>query len=95
MMNIFDKEFADVYPEILETFKVTTTKNDRGDKVYEIFTVPTQHFYVKNLHELTEDEFLKHIDTESWFNRNLVERKINGIRKKILEEILNENTNEL
>ena len=94
-MNIFDKEFEIDYPEIFEKFKITTTKNDRGEKVFEIFTIPTQHFYVHSLNELTEEKLLKHIDTDNWFNENLFERKINGLRKVKLEKILNEENNNL
>jgi len=93
-MNILDKEFAEIYPEIVDTFKIESKPYcDKGK--YTVFTVPTQHFPIDSLDELTEETFLKHINEFSWFNRNLVERKINGIRKITLEKILNENKKEL
>ena len=67
-----------------------------GKGRYTIFTLPTQHFGIDSLNELTEERILNEINVESWTgaNRKFAERKINGLRKVKLEKILNQNNND-
>lgn len=86
-MTIFDKEFEEMYPEILETLKIICEPY-AGKGKFTIFTTKTQHFGVDHLSELTEENILNHIHTGSWFNKNYEEKKQNSLRRIRLEKIL-------
>ncbi len=68
-MKIFSKKFAKRYPEIIEHLSI-----DFENGKINIFSIPTQHFTVNSLDELTEEQFLLRI-----LNRNFPweEKKVN------------------
>ena len=62
-LQLFDAKFAKKYPEIVTSLSIGS--KICGDKImFQVFSVPTQHFMVNSLDELTEEKFLLETDRE-------------------------------
>lgn len=87
-MMIFDKEFTEMYPEIIEHLRIESERDGSGK--FTVFSVPTQHFTIESLSELTEENILNHINVDSWTgsNKKYGEKKQNSLRRIKLEKIL-------
>jgi len=72
----FYKEFEKRFPEIVESLHI-----EKKEDGFRIFSIPTQHFEVKELSELTFERFEKEIK-----GQNLSERLQSNIMRAIYGE---------
>jgi hypothetical protein len=78
---------------IYEYIKNGITINGNPIDGYEVFTIPTQHFHIDSLHQLTPQVFEEMIEEQKekeWFHSRLLEALKPEVQKEIDQEILNQ-----
>jgi hypothetical protein len=77
---------------IYEYIKNGITINGNPIDGYEVFTIPTQHFHIDSLHQLTPQVFEEMIEEQKekeWFHSRLLEALKPAIQKEIDDNIVN------
>jgi hypothetical protein len=77
---------------IYEYIKNGITINGNPIDGYEVFTIPTQHFKIDSLHQLTPQVFEEMIEEQKekeWFHSRLLEALKPAVQKEIDDNIVN------
>jgi hypothetical protein len=79
--------------EIYEYIKNGITINGNPTEGYTVFTIPTQHFKIDSLHQLTPETFEKEIQKQKEYERmssELMSEVFKEVQKEIDQDILNQ-----